>query len=186
MDAQNPERHFPTRATALVLNSQGHVLVVRHRGQAEWALPGGQVHAGEDPVRRVVVEVAQETGLGITTPTYMGEYEGTRVAHQIFLAEAEGELHPDLREVEEAAWWNPDTPLGVQPHVDGILEIVLDSLEQGRGRGRRSCGGDVRAGPGGCAGCGSGSLRRSNLVWPCAILRQSCRTGIGAARQSHP
>ena len=130
MDAHNPERHFPTRATALVLNSQGHVLVVRHRGQAEWALPGGQVHAGEDPVRRVVVEVAQETGLGITTPTYMGEYEGTRVAHQIFLAEAEGELHPDLREVEEAAWWNPDTPLGVQPHVDGILEIVLDSLEQ--------------------------------------------------------
>ena len=130
MDVHNRRKSLYARATAVVLNSQDHVLMVRHRGQTEWALPGGQIETGEDPARRAVIEVAQETGLGITSLTYIGQHEGARAAHEIFLAEADGNPRPDLKEVEEAAWWYPTTPLDVQPHVIDILEMVLESTEQ--------------------------------------------------------
>ena len=71
--------------------------------------------------------------MGITTPTYIGQYEGTRVAHEIFLAQAAGEPQPDFREVEEAVWWDTETPLNVQPHVTGVWNIVFDIAAQAAG-----------------------------------------------------
>ena len=55
------------RATAVVASPAG-VLLVKHNRQDDWSLPGGRVVAAEDPSRRAVLEVAEETGIIIADP----------------------------------------------------------------------------------------------------------------------
>ncbi len=113
-----------TRATAVVFRQDNEVLLVKHHGQDDWALPGGRVAAGEDPAQRAVTEVAEETGVHITDPEHVGRYAGTVASHEIYVAEGSGEPNPDLREIQDAIWWDTSQPLQVQPHVDAILDIV--------------------------------------------------------------
>ena len=80
--------------------------------------------AGEDPVQRVVTEVAEETGVHITEPSHVGRYAGTVASHEIYLANGSGEPGPDQREIQDAIWWDATQPLQVQPHVNAILSIV--------------------------------------------------------------
>ena len=112
------------RATAVVLSQDNEVLLVKHRGQDDWALPGGRVVDGEDPAQRAVTEVAEETGVHIADPEHVGRYAGTVASHEIYLAIGSGEPNPDLREIQDAIWWDTSQPLQVQPHVDAILDIV--------------------------------------------------------------
>ena len=113
-----------TRATAVVFRQDNEVLLVKHRGQDDWALPGGRVTAGEDPVQRAATEVADETGVHITDPEHVGRYAGAVASHDIYLAKGSGEPSPDNREIQDAIWWDVDQPLQVQPHVNAILDIV--------------------------------------------------------------
>ena len=53
-----------------MVNQDHEVLLVKHNGQNEWSLPGGRMVAGEDPARRAVLEVAEETGLHIAQPRH--------------------------------------------------------------------------------------------------------------------
>ena len=87
-------RMLYSRATAVVVN-QNRVLLVKHNRENEWALPGGQVMAGEEPSRRAVLEVAEETGIIIADPQYVGRYAGTVASHNIYLAEGAGEPRPE-------------------------------------------------------------------------------------------
>ena len=112
------------RATAVVFSQDNEVLLVKHHGEDDWALPGGRVVAGEDPVQRVVTEVAEETGVHITEPSHVGRYAGTVASHEIYLANGSGEPGPDQREIQDAIWWDATQPLQVQPHVNAILSIV--------------------------------------------------------------
>ena len=112
------------RATAVVLSEQGEVLLVKHRGQNAWALPGGRMIAGEDPARRAVLEVAEETGLRITAPSHIGRYAGGVASHEVYLAYASGEPRADRKEVQDAMWWDTIRPLEVQQHVRAILTMV--------------------------------------------------------------
>ena len=102
---RNPERPrmLYSRATGVVV-SPGGILLVKHNRQNEWALPGGRIVAGEDPAHRIVLEIAEETGLIIANPVFMGRYAGTVASHQIFMAEAEGALRPNRRELQDAMW----------------------------------------------------------------------------------
>lgn len=58
-------------AVALVRDADNRVLMVKHQGEDDpapyWALPGGMVEAGETPHAALIREVAEETGLHITT-----------------------------------------------------------------------------------------------------------------------
>ena len=112
------------RATAVVFSQDNEVLLVKHRGQDDWALPGGRIVDGEDPAQRAVTEVAEETGVHITDPESVGRYAGTVASHEIYLARGSGEPSPDLREIEDAIWWDTTQQLQVQPHVNAILDIV--------------------------------------------------------------
>ena len=94
-------RTLYSRATAVVVN-QKRVLLVKHNRENEWALPGGQVMAGEEPSRRAALEVAEETGIIIADPQYVGRYAGTVASHNIYLAAGAGEPRPNRREVQDA------------------------------------------------------------------------------------
>ena len=124
------------RATAVVLSQNNEVLLVKHRGKGDWALPGGRVAAGEDPAQRAVTEVAEETGVHITDPEHVDRYAGTVASHEIYLARGSGEPSPGDREIQDAIWWDTSQPLQVQPHVDAILDIVdavsddIDNLDE--------------------------------------------------------
>ena len=112
------------RATVVVVNDEGHILLVKHNRQHEWALPGGRLQAAEEPSRRAVLQVAEETGLAIREPTFVGRYAGSVASHEIFLASAHGTPVPNRREITDAIWWDPKARLDVQQHVNAILAIV--------------------------------------------------------------
>ncbi len=114
------------RATAAVFNSRAEVLLVKHNRQNEWALPGGRMVAGEDPARRAVLEVAEETGLSMTQVQHAGRYAGTVAAHEIYTGQAEGEPRPNYREVQDVIWWDRVRPMRIQQHVSAILALVGD------------------------------------------------------------
>jgi ADP-ribose pyrophosphatase YjhB (NUDIX family) len=60
------DSHYPTPkldVRGLILDEQGHVLLVRERSDNCWTLPGGWCDIGESPRQAVEREVAEETGL---------------------------------------------------------------------------------------------------------------------------
>ena len=127
---QQKRKTLYMRATAVVVNQDGEVLLVKHNGQSEWALPGGRMLAGEDPARRAVLEVAEETGLQINQPQHVGRYAGTVASHEIYMASSSGEPRPNHREIQDAIWWDRVRQLQVQQHVIAILATVGDSIEE--------------------------------------------------------
>lgn len=120
------------RATGVVVSDYG-VVLVKHNRQKEWALPGGRVVAAEDPAHRIVLEIAEETGLIIENPVHMGRYAGTVASHEIFMAQANGVLRPNRRELQDAMWWDMRSSVDVQPHVSAILAIVRLKLKETEG-----------------------------------------------------
>lgn len=135
------------RATAVVVNKDREVLLVKHNGQNEWSLPGGRIVAGEDPARRAVLEVAEETGLVATQPRHSGRYAGSVASHEIFLTQSSGEPRPNNREIQDAIWWDRIRPLRVQQHVNAILATVGSSIDElgaeETGIGNRGQGTDI-------------------------------------------
>ena len=117
-----------TRATVIVVNQEGHILLVRHNRQRDWALPGGQIRAAEEPSRRAVLEVAEETGLAIRDVEFVGRYAGSVAAHLIFVAQAHGMPVPNRQELQEAIWWDRKSRLDVQQHVSALLAIAGEHL----------------------------------------------------------
>ena len=123
------QRSLYMRATAVVVSPANEVLLVKHNRQNDWSLPGGRIKAAEDPAHRVVLEVAEETGLRITQPRHAGRYAGTVASHEIYVAKAAGAPRPNRREVQDAVWWDRVRPLAVQQHVNAILAIVGQGTE---------------------------------------------------------
>ena len=117
------------RITVLVFDPDGHILLVKHKGQKSWSLPGGHWEAPESPARRAVIEVAEETGLHIATVRRGGYYKGGVAIHQIFIAHATGRPKPDRREVEDAVWWD-GRGLPVQSHVNAVIAVARMAAEE--------------------------------------------------------
>ena len=127
-------RMLRSRATAVVIDpSTDRILLVKHNRSNEWALPGGQPYANEEPGRRAAIEVAEQTGIIIGEPVFAGRHVGHVSAHQIFVAT--GQRHPRIntRKIQDATWWDLETPLRLEPHVSAVLAIVRQELRQGRG-----------------------------------------------------
>ena len=125
---QQRPRSLYSRATVVVINPNGEVLLVKHNRQNEWALPGGRIMAGEDPETRAVLEVAEETGLHIVAPQFVGRYAGTVASHQAYLAQnVSGTPRPNPKEIQDAVWWDGQRPLRTQTHVDAILALARNA-----------------------------------------------------------
>lgn len=103
---------FTTR-TRLLLVSQGKILVVRGWMSAgKWQLPGGGLHAGENPEDGVRREVKEETGLDLkgvplrilSREMYRGN--GLRFTCQYYAAQLEHTEKPRIKglEIADATW----------------------------------------------------------------------------------
>ena len=113
------------RATAIVTRDE-KILLVRDRGRATYALPGGGIEDDEPPESAVVRELLEETTLKAVNVTHLFTFGGKHNDHEVFQVEATGEVIIS-EEVEGFTWWDgiDDTP--VYPHVRGILDTWRDS-----------------------------------------------------------
>ena len=132
-------RMLRLRATAVVVDpSTSRILLVKHNKSNEWALPGGAILATEEPSRRAAVEVAEETGIIIGEPVFVGRYAGHVSAHQIFVATGQGHPRINTKEIQDATWWDLETPLRLEPHVSAVLAIVRQEVKGKSAVGERN------------------------------------------------
>ena len=125
---RNPMRRV--RATAVVVDpSTNRILLVKHNNSNQWALPGGRPNAVDEPGRVAAVAVTEQTGIIISDPVFVGRYAGNVSAHQIFVAAGNGHPRVNTRRIQDATWWDLDTPLRLQPHVSAVLAIVRQELK---------------------------------------------------------
>lgn len=66
---------MPTKSAGMVIiDEQGRVLLILREDVRVWALPGGQVEAGETFEDAAVREAKEETGYDVTIDRFVGEY----------------------------------------------------------------------------------------------------------------
>jgi 8-oxo-dGTP pyrophosphatase MutT (NUDIX family) len=61
-------------ASAIVVNDEGKILVLRRTDNARWALPGGAMDIGESIAQTAIREVREETGLEVEPLYIVGVY----------------------------------------------------------------------------------------------------------------
>lgn len=111
---------FMVGVTGVVRDSEGHVLLLRHRmwpADRQWGCPTGYAEKGERFEDTVVREVEEETGLHVQTGPLIRLTSGYRlrveVAYEAMLIG--GDLTLDPVEILEAQWFSPDSlPDGLQ------------------------------------------------------------------------
>lgn len=107
-------------ANALVLDGAGHVLLVRHRYQPGWRLPGGGVDPGETPQEALKRELFEELGLEGGHYALAGIHARRLLwlGHTVVLYRvegAEGVLRPNW-EITATRWADPARlPEGLSP-----------------------------------------------------------------------
>lgn len=99
--------------SVLITNQAGDLLLLRHSyGPPVWALPGGGMKAGEDPLLCAKREVFEELGIELDTLDALGVLEeqlsGSPHSAHLFLAVSEEEPKPDQREIIEARFFALD------------------------------------------------------------------------------
>jgi 8-oxo-dGTP pyrophosphatase MutT (NUDIX family) len=126
--------HWPERrmgAAAVVLDSRGRVLLVRHTyGRLNWELPGGASEHGESVVDTALRELHEETGLRATADRLTGVYYEPEIdAHHFVFgctAETTAEPAPASAEISDCAYWlAPDLP---RPISTFTIRRIADAL----------------------------------------------------------
>ncbi|MDD1002322.1 NUDIX hydrolase [Pseudomonas sp. TNT2022 ID642] len=104
-------------AAALLLNTQGHTLLVRKRGTTAFMQPGGKIEVHELPVHALARELEEELGLQIdpAQASFLGQFSapaanepGFVVQADIFQLIIDTEVTP-AAEIEEVIWVDPAT-----------------------------------------------------------------------------
>ncbi|MGL5030843.1 MAG: nucleotide triphosphate diphosphatase NUDT15 [Aeromonas sp.] len=117
----------------ILLNDQGWVLVGRRKGSHApyWSIPGGHLELGESFEAAGIREVAEETGLQISSPTVVAltnnlatwRESGLHYISVTLLAQAKGDpqlLEPD--KCEEWIWCDPT--MLPEPHFDASRQSI--------------------------------------------------------------
>ncbi len=102
---------FSTCIITAVLNADGQVLLQRESRRPEMeVLVAGYIKPGESAEEATRREIAEETGLTVTSLRYVGSFPhggGDRLMLG-YAAQAEGEAKPDSTEVVSARWTSLD------------------------------------------------------------------------------
>lgn len=96
--------------SVIVTNLGGDVLLLRHSyGPAVWAIPGGGLARGEDPLEAARREVREELGVELARIEPVGTLEevlsGCPHTAHIFTGVCDRQPRPDQREVTEARFF---------------------------------------------------------------------------------
>ncbi|AHG18689.1 ADP-ribose pyrophosphatase [Chania multitudinisentens RB-25] len=118
----------------IIVNTQGHILVGKRCGKHApfWSIPGGYLDAGETFEQCAQREVAEETGLQIASPEFIG------ISNNLQTWQAEGKhtvsvcmwvQHPggeaELKEPEKCAAWRWCAPDSLpEPHFEASRMAV--------------------------------------------------------------
>jgi 8-oxo-dGTP pyrophosphatase MutT (NUDIX family) len=119
-------------AAAVILNSEGHVLLVKHTyGRLNWELPGGHAEADESSIATAEREVREETGLHVraihTTGTYYDPEHDMH--HFVFMCHPDdpnAQPQPDADEISSCAYWSVDAL--PRPISDFTVRRILDAI----------------------------------------------------------
>lgn len=102
---------MPTFGAAAVVISEGNVLLIKRRDCEAWALPGGNVEAGETVAETAVREVREETGIEVELTRLVGIYASPRWLsggnHSVVFAARplSQEIKPQPEEVIESGYF---------------------------------------------------------------------------------
>lgn len=119
--------------TAVIRDDDGRFLLAQSQGDEQWALIGGGVEPGEEPIDAIVREISEELGVEATVGQIIGAYggdgmfitypNGDRCAYVTTAYEchlAPGELILEKDELRDAAWFAP----AEIPELDTQLYVV--------------------------------------------------------------
>lgn len=100
-------------AAAVIVNEQGHVLLVKHSyGKNNWDLPGGKGEEQESAQQTAMREVFEEVGINIEIGALTGVYYEAQydMHHFVFLANngADQMPVPSSPEILECGYFAPD------------------------------------------------------------------------------
>lgn len=105
-------------ASAVILNTNNELLLVRKKGSNYYQLTGGKIDSNETEIQTVIREIKEEIGLSISMGelTYLGEHETqavneaeTIVHGSIFIVQVTNDFIPTIaNEIEEYAWLNKE------------------------------------------------------------------------------
>lgn len=99
-----------TRGVKIIIADGNNFLFVKNSyGNHGWTFPGGAVGRREDPLRAAVREVAEEVGLNIPPPQFIGTYYNERLykrdtVYCFFAQRTGGVITPDPQEIASVAW----------------------------------------------------------------------------------
>lgn len=112
-----------------MVDSRGHILVIRRRDNSEWQIPGGILELGEsieDGVRR---EIHEETGVNVRVGRLTGIYKNMRravVALVFRCVPQSGEAQPTA-EASEVRWITREQAAEMMTPAFAVR--VLDAFE---------------------------------------------------------
>jgi len=124
-------RQARTLGSVGIVVSTSQVLLVRTWYRADWGLPGGYLRRGEEPVRGLVRELLEETGLEIRHPTEDPMFLFQRHRRHIdFVFTVHLECGPEKlpggksSEITMVQWFELDDLPRLQPEADAALRAA--------------------------------------------------------------
>jgi 8-oxo-dGTP diphosphatase len=103
---------FQVTAGAVVLNEQGHVLLLKHvfRPGSGWGIPGGFLEKGEQPDDAIRRELREETGLELESAemVFIRALKKPSRVEIIYRCRAHGEVKLEGYEIKSGDWFSPD------------------------------------------------------------------------------
>lgn len=121
---------FIIGVSGVILNEQGHILLLRHRfwKEGSWGLPGGYAEQRETLEATLCRELREETGYLVAIERVLSIVSGYKLRLEVsFVGRLSGgELHLDPREIIEARFFAPDElPSGLLRSHRHLIEMAL-------------------------------------------------------------
>lgn len=121
-------------ATAVILDDEGRMLLVKKMGTKAFMQPGGKIEAGENALQSLRRELIEELCVGASDATFIARIcapaanePGFEVDADVFRVVLSGQ--PSISaEIEEMCWWedHPSLALNVAPLSKKIMMRISD------------------------------------------------------------